>query len=119
MAVNQWDIEFEQGAEFQSAVTISTWPASYPALATATEWRLSAAQSGQLAFLTASSIGASPMITLNGAKTVGTIKVPAATTLLMPLGSAKYDLDIHFPGSVVKRIISLGNATVVEYAGAV
>lgn len=115
---NEWNIIFEQGAEYQSTVTISSWPASYPALATATEWKLVVAQTNQVAFLTASSTGGSPMITLNVAKTIATIKVPAATTLLMPLGAAKYDLEIVFPGSVVKRIISLGTAKVVEYAGA-
>jgi hypothetical protein len=59
------------------------------------------------------------MITLNVAKTVGTIIVPAATTATMPLGSARYDLDIFFPSSVTKRLISLGAAQVNTKAGAV
>jgi hypothetical protein len=36
----------------------------------------------------------------------------------MPLGSARYDLDIFFPASVTKRLISLGYAQVITYAGA-
>jgi len=115
----KWNIIFLQGAEYQETVSVGTWPSTYPALSTATEWRLTVSQPDAVGFLVASSIGVSPMITLNVAKTVGTIIVPAATTALMPLGSARYDLDIFFPSSVTKRLISLGAAQVNTKAGAV
>ena len=115
----RWSIIFSRGGEYQETVTVGTWPSSYPALSTATEWRLTVSQPDTTSFLVASSIGASPMITLNVAKTVGTIIVPAATTATMPLGSARYDFEIFFPSSVTKRLISLGAAQVNTKAGAV
>jgi predicted RNA polymerase sigma factor len=115
----RWNIIFSRGAEYQETVSVGTWPNTYPALNTATEWRLTVSQPDVAGFLVASSIGASPMITLNVAMTVATIKVPAATTAAMPLGSARYDLDIFFPSSVTKRLISLGAAQVNTKAGAV
>lgn len=113
MATN-WNIIINAGAEYQASVTIDTWPATYPALSTATSWRLSLAQPGSSAFLTATT---SNYITLNGSKTVGTIILPASVTSTLPCGSAFYDLDILFPSSVVKRVISLGMAQVTLYAG--
>ena len=115
----RWSIIFSRGGEYQETVSVGTWPSSYPALSTATEWRLTVSQPDTTSFLVASSIGASPMITLNVAKTVGTIIVPAATTATMPLGSARYDFEIFFPSSVTKRLISLGAAQVNTKAGAV
>jgi hypothetical protein len=115
----RWNIIFSRGGEYQETVTVGTWPGTYPALSTATEWRLTVSQPDTAGFLVASSIGASPMIVLNGTKTVGTIIVPAATTAAMPLGSARYDFDIFFPSSVTKRLISLGAAQVNTKAGAV
>lgn len=115
----RWNIIFSRGGEYQETVTVGTWPNTYPALNTATEWRLTVSQPDVAGFLVASSIGASPMITLNVAMTVATIIVPAATTAVMPLGSARYDLDIFFPSSVTKRLISLGAAQVNTKAGAV
>ena len=115
----RWSIIFSRGGEYQETVSVGTWPSTYPALSTATEWRLTVSQPDTTSFLVASSIGASPMITLNVAKTVGTIIVPAATTATMPLGSARYDFDIFFPSSVTKRLISLGAAQVNTKAGAV
>jgi hypothetical protein len=115
----RWNIIFSRGGEYQETVSVGTWPSTYPALSTATEWRLTVSQPDTAGFLVASSIGASPMITLNVSKTVGTIIVPAATTATMPLGSARYDLDIFFPSSVTKRLISLGAAQVNTKAGAV
>ena len=115
----RWNIIFSQGGEYQETVSVGTWPTSYPALSTATEWRLTVSQPDAVGFLVASSLGASPMITLNVAKTTGTIIVPAATTAAMPLGNARYDLDIFFPSSVTKRLISLGAAQVNTYAGAI
>jgi hypothetical protein len=115
----RWNIIFSRGGEYQETVSVGTWPNTYPALNTATEWRLTVSQPDVAGFLVASSIGASPMITLNVAKTVGTIIVPAATTAAMPLGSARYDLDIFFPSSVTKRLISLGAAQVNTKAGAI
>ena len=115
----RWNIIFSKGGEYQETVSVGTWPNTYPALSTATEWRLTVSQPDVAGFLVASSIGASPMITLNVAKTTGTIIVPAATTATMPLGSARYDLDIFFPSSVTKRLISLGAAQVNTKAGAV
>lgn len=115
----RWNIIFSRGGEYQETVTVGTWPNTYPALNTATEWRLTVSQPDVVGFLVASSIGASPMITLNVAMTVATIIVPAATTATMPLGSARYDLDIFFPSSVTKRLISLGAAQVNTKAGAV
>ena len=115
----RWNIIFSRGGEYQETVSVGTWPSSYPALSTATEWRLTVSQPDVVGFLVASSIGASPMITLNVAMTVATIIVPAATTAVMPLGSARYDLDIFFPSSVTKRLISLGAAQVNTKAGAV
>ena len=115
----RWNIIFSRGGEYQETVTVGTWPNTYPALNTATEWRLTVSQPDVVGFLVASSIGASPMITLNVAKTVGTIIVPAATTATMPLGSARYDFEIFFPSSVTKRLISLGAAQVNTKAGAV
>jgi hypothetical protein len=111
-----WNIIFEQGAEFQAQVTVSDWPATYPALSTASDWRLRIARAGETAFLTANT---SNYITLNGAKTVGTIVIPSAITNALPCGNALYDLDILFPSSVVKRLISLGSAQVNIYAGSV
>ena len=115
----RWSIIFSRGGEYQETVSVGTWPNTYPALSTATEWRLTVSQPDTTSFLVASSIGASPMITLNVAKTVGTIIVPAATTATMPLGSARYDFEIFFPSSVTKRLISLGAAQVNTKAGAV
>lgn len=115
----RWNIIFSRGGEYQETVSVGTWPSTYPALSTATEWRLTVSQPDTTSFLVASSIGASPMITLNVAKTVGTIIVPAATTATMPLGSARYDFEIFFPSSVTKRLISLGAAQVNTKAGAV
>jgi hypothetical protein len=115
----RWNIIFSRGGEYQETVSVGTWPSTYPALSTATEWRLTVSQPDTAGFLVASSIGASPMITLNVAMTVATIIVPAATTAVMPLGSARYDLDIFFPSSVTKRLISLGAAQVNTKAGAV
>lgn len=111
-----WNIIFEQGAEFQAVVTVSDWPATYPALSTATDWRLRVAQAGEAAYLTATTAN---YITLNGAKTVATMKIPASITSAFPCGNALYDLDILFPSSVVKRLISLGSAQVNIYAGSV
>lgn len=116
---DRWHIIIAKGGEFQDTVTVGTWPNTYPALNTATEWRLTLSQPSAAAFLVASSIGASPMITLNVAMTVATIKIPAATSSTLPLGSARYDLDIFFPASVTKRLISLGAAQINTFAGAI
>ena len=113
MATN-WNIIINSGAEYQASVTIDTWPATFPALSTATGWQLTLAQPGQSAFLTATT---SNYITLNGAKTVGTIVIPSTVTSTLPCGSAFYDLDILFTGNVVKRVISLGLAQVNLKAG--
>ncbi len=115
MTTNQWNPVFARGAEFESVVTISSWPATYPVLLTATDWRLTVSQPDATAFVTATLAN---YITLNGTKTAGTIKIPAAITAVFPLGHCRYDLDILFPGSVVKRVISLGAAQVNTYAGA-
>jgi hypothetical protein len=115
MTTQQWNPVFAQGAEFESTVTVSSWPATYPALVNATDWRLTVSQPDTAAFLTATLAN---YITLNGSKTVGTIKIPAAITSTFPLGHCRLDLDILFPGSVVKRIISLASAQVNTYAGA-
>lgn len=112
---DQWTPIFAQGAEFQDVITISNWPSSFPALNTATDWRFVVSQPEAAAFVTATTAN---YITLNVAKTVGTIKIPASVTALFPLGHARFDLDILFPGSVVKRIFSLGAAQVNTYAGA-
>jgi hypothetical protein len=111
-----WNIIFEQGAEFQAVVTVTDWPATYPALATATDWRLRVAQAGETAYLTANTAN---YITLNGAKTVATFVIPSAITNAFPCGNALYDLDILFPTTVVKRLISLGSVQVNIYAGSV
>jgi hypothetical protein len=111
-----WTPIFARGAEFEEVVTISAWPSSFPALNTATDWRFIVSQPDTAAFVTATTAN---YITLNVAKTVGTIKIPAAVTALFPLGHARFDLEIIFPGSVVKRIFSLGSAQVNTYAGAV
>jgi hypothetical protein len=115
----KWNIIIAKGGEFQDTVTVGVWPNTYPALNTAIEWRLTLSQPDATAFLVASSIGVSPMITLNVAMTVATIKIPSATTAILPLVNARYDLDILFPGSVTKRLISLGSAQINTYAGAV
>lgn len=115
---DQLNITVAQGAEYQTTITVSSWPLDYPALATATEWRITVAKPDEVAYFTASSLGGSPTITLNVAKTVGTVKLPAATTLTFPLGAARYDFEIRFPSSVVKRLISLGSWQVNTYAGA-
>jgi len=111
-----WNIVFEQGAEFQAVVTVSDWPSTYPALSTATDWRLRVAQAGEVAYLTATTAN---YITLNGAKTVATFVIPGSITNTFPCGNALYDLDILFPTTVVKRLISLGSAQVNIYAGSV
>jgi hypothetical protein len=115
MTTNQWNPVFAQNAEFESVVTIASWPATYPALATATDWRLTVSQPDAAAFVTATTAN---YITLNVAKTAGTIKIPASVTGAFPLGHCRLDLDILFPSSVVKRVISLGSAQVNTYAGA-
>lgn len=111
-----WNIIFEQGAEFQAQVTVTDWPATYPALSTATDWRLRVAQAGEAAYLTATTAN---YITLNGAKTVATFVIPSTITSAFPCGNALYDLDILFPSTVVKRLISLGSVQVNIYAGSV
>jgi hypothetical protein len=115
----QLNITVAQGAEFQTTITIASWPIDYPPLANAVEWRLTVSQPDAIAFLTASSLGGSPMIVLNGAKTVGTITIPSAVTAAFPLGAARYDFEIRWAGNVVKRLISLGSFQVNTYAGAV
>jgi hypothetical protein len=109
---------FAQGAEFQTKVTVTAWPVYYPALNTATSWTLKVSKPDTAPFLTASSTGGSPYITLNVAGDEATIIIPAAVTATMPLGQARYDLDINFPASKVKRLISLGTAQVNTYVGA-
>jgi len=100
-----WNIIFEQGAEFQATVTITGWPSGYPALNTATSWRLRVAQVGSSPYLTATT---SNYITLDASKYVATIIIPGSVTNAFPCGSAVYDLDVLFPSNVVKRLISLG-----------
>jgi hypothetical protein len=101
-----WNIIFEQGAEFQATVTITGWPSNYPALNTASDWRLRVAKSGETPYLTATK---SNYITVDGTGYVGTIKIPTAVTAAFPCGAAVYDLDILFStNTVVKRLISLG-----------
>jgi hypothetical protein len=112
-----WNIIFQQGAEFQATVSVDNWPSNYPALSTATDWRLRVAQPGGTAFLTATTAN---YITLNGAKTSATIIVPQQITSGFPAGLGYYDLDIIFPGSpnnVIKRLISLGQVQTNIYAG--
>lgn len=116
---DQLNIVVAQGAEFQTTITIASWPNDYPSLITAAEWRLTVSQPEAVAFLTASSLGGSPMIVLNGAKTVGTITIPSTTTAAFPLGSARYDFEIRWAGNVVKRLISLASFQVNTYAGAI
>jgi len=116
MTTNNWNPVFARNAEFEGTVTVSSWPGTYPALSTATDWRLTVSLPDTAAFLTATTAN---YITLNVGKTVGTIKIPASVTSAFPLGHCRYDLDILFPGSVVKRLISLGAAQVNTYAGAV
>jgi len=113
-----WNINIAQGETYIDTVTVNTWPATFPALNTATEWRLTMSQPEAAPFLTASSTGVSPMIVLNVAMTQGTITIPAATTTAMPLGQARFDFEIRFAGGVVHRLVSLGNAQVNTYAGA-
>jgi hypothetical protein len=110
---------FAQGAEFQTKVTVAGWPSSYPALNTATSWTFKVSKPDTAPFLTASSTGISPYITLNVAMTEATIIIPASITANFPLGQARYDLDINFPAGKVKRLISLGAAQVNTYAGAI
>jgi hypothetical protein len=116
--MDTWSINIAQGETYVTTVAITAWPATYPALATATEWRLTMSPPGGSAFLTASSTGVSPMWVLNVAQTQGTLTIPAATTATFPLGQARFDFEIRFPGSVVHRLKSLGPAQVNTYAGA-
>jgi hypothetical protein len=116
--MSEWTINIAKGETYVSTIAITVWPATYPALATATEWRLTMSQPEAAAFVTASSTGVSPMWALNVAKTQGTLTIPAATTANFPLGQARFDFEIHFPGSVVHRLKSLGAAQVNTYAGA-
>lgn len=116
--MSEWTINIAKGETYVSTIAITVWPATFPALATATEWRLTMSQPEAAAFLTASSTGVSPMWVLNLAQTQGTLTIPAATTALFPLGQARFDFEIHFPGSVVHRLKSLGAAQVNTYAGA-
>lgn len=111
---NTWNIIIDRNAEYQATVTVSTWPSTFPALATATNWTLRMAQAGSAPFLTATT---SNYITLSSGNSVGTIKIPASVTNTLPCGQAFFDLEISFPGSVVKRIVSLGSAQVNLYAG--
>ena len=111
-----WNIIIAQGAEYQAAVTIDTWPATFPALNTATDWTLRFAQAQSAPFLTATTAN---YITLNGTKTVATIIIPATVTSTMPQGQAFYDLEITFPGPHVKRIVSLGSVQINVYAGSI
>jgi len=112
---DQWTPIFAQGAEFEEVVTIASWPSSFPALSTATDWRMTISQPDDNSFVVATTAN---YITLNVSKTVATIKIPASVTAAFPLGHARFDLDILFPGSVVKRIFSLGSAQVNTFAGA-
>jgi hypothetical protein len=113
-----WSIIIAKGETYVTTVAINTWPATYPPLATTTEWRLTISQPEAAAFLTASSTGVSPMWVLNIAQTQGTLTIPAATTATLPLGQARFDFEIRFPGSVVHRLTSLGPAQVNTFAGA-
>lgn len=112
-----WNPIISQGADFRATVEIATWPSGYPALATATEWRWVLSQPEAAPFLTASSTGGSPAITLNVAQTIGTIVLPPATTLTCPVGPFRYDLDIIFSATVKIRVIALGNGNVITYSG--
>lgn len=112
-----WNPIIAQGADYRATVEVASWPSGYPALSTATEWRWVLSQPETAAFLTASSAGVSPMISLNVAKTIGTIVVPYATTAGFPLGQFRYDLDIVFSATVKIRLVSLGAGNVTTFSG--
>lgn len=112
-----WNPIVAQGADYRATVEVTSWPSGYPALSTATSWEWVLSQPESAAFLTASSAGVSPMITLNVGKTIGTIVVPYATTATFPLGQFRYDLDIVFSATVRIRLISLGAGTVATFSG--
>jgi hypothetical protein len=114
---SDWNPIIAQGADFRATVEVAQWPSGYPALSTATEWRWVLSQAETTAFLTASSTGVSPMITLNVAQTIGTILVPYATTANFPLGQFRYDIDIVFSPTVKIRLISLGSGIVNTFSG--
>lgn len=112
-----WNPIIAQGADYRATVEVAAWPSSYPALSTATSWEWVLSQPETAPFLTASSAGVSPMITLNVAQTIGTIVVPYATTALFPLGQFRYDVDIIFSATVRIRLISLGTGIVTTFSG--
>lgn len=103
---DEYALVIPKGADFDVIIGIGAWPSGFPALNTATEWRLTLFTLDQASLLVVSSTGVSPMITLNIAQTQGTVLIPAAATALLPTGAALYNLDIFFP-SAIKRILGL------------
>jgi hypothetical protein len=111
-----WVIYFLKGATYEATITID----GVADIANATEWRVRCVDERQNVILTASSVGASPMLVLvpNTDGKSMRMTVPATTTSAMVVQSGYYDLEVLWTNGVVRRYISRGSVEVVQKAGA-
>lgn len=99
--MDRWNIVIAQGATYESTITIT----GVADIASATDWRLTAAFPNQSPFLIAT-------IT-NGLFVAGTsvnqkvLRIPAATTATYETGNGKFDFEVVW-GSIVRRYQSNG-----------
>ena len=110
--MDKWNIIIQRGATYEQSVTIE----GVADIANATEWRLIMAFSGQPPFFTASTING--MIVDGTTPATKTIIIPPTETDEMELGNARYDFEVLFPGTVVRRYVSNGSVQINPEAGA-
>lgn len=108
-----WNINIHKGATYQVTLTID----GVADIGAATEWRLTCAQPNGTVFLTASSIGASPMFVATALAKTKILAIPSATTLTLPQGNGRYDFEVHWTGGVVRRYIANGSVQVTSEVG--
>lgn len=107
-----WIISILKGATFEATITMS----GVANIATATEWRLRCVDNNNSSILTASSIGASPMLVSLSSNSFR-LTVPAATTAAMTVQNGFYDFEIVWADGSIRRYISRGDMQVLQKAG--
>jgi hypothetical protein len=108
-------INILKGATYEATVKME----GVADIATAQEWRVRCVDEQQAVLLTASSVGANPMMVLMP-NTTDTMRltIPAATTATLAPQTGYFDFEIVWSGNVVRRYISRGQVRIVQKAGA-
>lgn len=111
--MDKWQLLILKGATYEQQIAMS----GVPDIATATEWTVRVAQPDAAAFLTATITNGMIIDLVPPVTGTKLLRVPAATTATFPVGNARFDFEITFPGGIIRRFYENGEAQVNPKVG--